>query len=95
MEDYEIEKIEVELFLEAVYQCYGYDFKHYAKASIRRRVRNLLEKTGCDKISEMIPKLLYDKSFFESLIYDFSVTVTEMFRDPGFFQAMRKKLFLI
>jgi chemotaxis protein methyltransferase CheR len=88
----EIEKIETDLFIEAVYRRYGYDFRHYAKASVRRRVRGLLQKTGYRRISEMIPKLLYDESFFESLLYDFSVTVTEMFRDPEFFQALREKV---
>ena len=89
----EIEKIEIDLFLDAIFQRYGYDFRHYAKASIRRRILNVLSKTNCKHISEMIPKLLYDKSFFEDLVYDFSITVTEMFRDPGFFKTLKDKIF--
>ncbi|OQY58480.1 MAG: chemotaxis protein CheR [Desulfobacteraceae bacterium 4572_88] len=92
MKENEIEKIEVDLFVEAIFQRYGYDFKHYAKASVRRRTRNLLQKTGYSRISEMIPKLLYDESFFQSLVCDFSITVTEMFRDPDFFMGLRKKV---
>lgn len=89
----EIEKIEVDLFLDAIFRRYGYDFKYYAKASIKRRIRNLLGKTDYKRISDMIPGLLYDESFFESLVYDFSITVTEMFRDPDFFRAIKEKVF--
>ncbi len=89
----EIEKIEIDLFLDAIFKRYGYDFRHYAKASIGRRIRNLLKKTDFKQISEMIPKLLNDESFFDSIAYDFSITVTEMFRDPDFFLALREKVF--
>lgn len=88
----EVEEIEIDLLLEALFRRYGYDFRHYAKASITRRIRHLLEKSGRSRISEMIPELLYDKSFFEKIVYDFSITVTEMFRDPGFYRAIREKV---
>lgn len=88
----DVEKIELELFLDAIYQRCGYDFRHYARASVRRRVRRLLEKSGCTKISEMIPKLLYDEAFAQSIIYDFSIPVTEMFRDPAFYLSVRQKV---
>lgn len=88
----EVEEIEIDLLLEALFRRYGYDFRHYAKASITRRIRHLLEKSGHSRTSEMIPELLYDKSFFEKIVYDFSITVTEMFRDPGFYRAIREKV---
>ncbi len=87
-----IEKIELNLFLEAMYQRYGYDFRHYAQASVRRRVRHLLVKSGCTRISEMVPRLLYDEIFAQGAIFDFSITVTEMFRDPQFYAALRQKV---
>jgi len=92
MEKTEVEEIEIDLLLEALFRRYGYDFRHYAKASITRRIRHLLGKTSHSRISEMIPELLYDKSFFEKIVYDFSITVTEMFRDPGFYRAIREKV---
>ncbi len=88
----EIEKIEIDLFLNAVYQGYGYDFRHYAQASVRRRVRHLLAKTEYTHISDMIPRLLYDQSFAQAAIQDFSITVTEMFRDPDFYRAVREQV---
>jgi len=92
MTDTDIEKAEIDLFIDAVYRRYGYDFRHYAKASLRRRVRSLLQKTGLHKVSEMIPKLLHDENFFENVVRELSVTVTEMFRDPDFFRAVREKV---
>lgn len=90
MQPENIEKIEVELFLQAIYQRYGYDFRSYAKASIRRRTRHLLAKTGLPHITTMIPRMLYDEEFAHSIISDFSITVTEMFRDPDFYRAVRQ-----
>ena len=89
MNEQEIEKIEIELFLETIYRRYGYDFTHYARASVRRRIRQLLAKTGYSRASELIPQLLYDQAFAASLIYEFSITVTEMFRDPSFYRSIR------
>jgi chemotaxis protein methyltransferase CheR len=85
----EVEKIELELFLEAIYQRYGYDFRHYARASVSRRARHVLAKLGYKKLSELIPLLLHDEALAFQIIYDFSITVTEMFRDPDFYQALR------
>lgn len=87
-----IEKIELQLFLEAMVQRYGYDFRHYAQASVKRRIRHLLVKSGYARISEMLPRLLYDEAFAQGAIYDFSVTVTEMFRDPNFYASFRKNV---
>jgi len=88
----DIESIEVDLFLEAVYRKYGYDFRDYARASIKRRIRNLLSKTGRQSISEMIPDLLYDDNYIERWFSNFSITVTEMFRDPNFYVSLKKIL---
>lgn len=90
MEPDEIEKIELELFLEAIYRRYGYDFRHYARASARRRARHILAQSGREHLSELIPLLLQDEAFAQKAIYDFSITVTEMFRDPDFYRAVRQ-----
>ena len=88
----DVEKIEINLFLEALHQRYGYDFTHYAEASVRRRVRRFMEKNGYAQVSDMIPRLLYDDVFAQAAIHDFSITVTEMFRDPDFYQSVRKNV---
>ncbi len=92
MNSQEIEKIEITLFLDAIFNRYGYDFRRYAKASLKRRIRNLVDGKNIKCISEMIPKLLYDESYFEKLVFNFSITTTEMFRDPEFYLFVRKKI---
>ena len=92
MKQSEIEDIEIDLLLEAIFSRYGHDFRQYAMASITRRVRQFLIKCGCTTISEMIPRLLRDETFFEQLLGQFSITVTEMFRDPSAYRSIRKNV---
>ncbi len=89
MKPQKIQDIEISLLLEAIFLRYGYDFRGYARASIRRRIVQHLNSTGYDDISEMIPKVLYDESFFSDMVRQFSIGVTEMFRDPGLFLSIR------
>ena len=92
MDPTEIKKLEVELLLETIFQRYGHDFRHYARASIHRRVDNALGLTDCEKVSELIPKILHDPGFFERMLAEFSITVTQMFRNPGLFLFLRKEV---
>ena len=57
-----LEKTEIDLLLEAIYQRHGHDFRGYARASVERRIRRFLSDSGCRTISEVIPKLLQRKS---------------------------------
>jgi chemotaxis protein methyltransferase CheR len=90
MDQLETQNIELQLLLQAIYLRYGYDFRNYAKASIKRRVLHRLVKERFSSISAMQHKILYDVSFFEKLLLDMSINVTEMFRDPSFYLALRK-----
>ena len=89
MNNSEIETLEIRLLLEAIYQRYGYDFRSYARAYVQRRIRVFLASSDCDHISELISRVLRDEELFASLAQSFSITVTEMFRDPFFFRALR------
>ncbi len=88
----EIEQIEVELLLEALYRRYGYDFRSYARASIDRRVSQFLVTRGLTRVSELIPLCLHDEDVFSELARHFSISVTEMFRDPFVFRALREQV---
>lgn len=86
------ETIEIRLLLEAIHLKYGYNFKDYAPAHTRRRLRNRLEMSGLPDFTAMTRKLLYDEDFFNTLLMDLSINVTEMFRDPGFYLKVRQEL---
>lgn len=92
MDKQDIERIEVDLLLDALYQRYGYDFRHYARASIERRIRHFLAKNGSQRISELIPGVLHDEAFAREAVYDFSITVTEMFRDPDVYCTLKTEV---
>jgi chemotaxis protein methyltransferase CheR len=90
MEKALINEMEIDLFLEAIFKRWGYDFRNYARASLNRRVARRLSITGLKRISEMIPLVVHDQDFFELFLSDMSVTVTEMFRDPWVFKKIRE-----
>ena len=86
----EIENIELNLLIEAMYQRYGYDYRHYLKTHVRRRVLYHMETEDIDSITELTGKILYDQEVFNSLLMNLSINVTEMFRFPAFFEDIRK-----
>jgi chemotaxis protein methyltransferase CheR len=92
MEESQIEEIEVGLLLEAIHRRFGYDFRSYARASVERRVRQFLANTDCERIAEMIPRLLRDADFSTALVQNFSISVTEMFRDPEVYRLLRQRV---
>ena len=87
-----IENIEIDLLLEAVFRRYGHDFRHYARASVERRVRQFLPKSECRTISDIISKILHDEDVFEYFLLQLSIPVTEMFRDPQVYRALRTQV---
>ncbi|MGH4139775.1 CheR family methyltransferase [Clostridium sp.] len=84
------EEMEINLLLEAINMKYGYDFRNYSSAHMKRRIHYRMAATGIDTIAEMQHKVIYDKEFFNLVLSDFSINVTEMFRDPSFYRAFRK-----
>lgn len=86
------EDIELAALLEAVQIKYGYDFRSYSRVSIKRRVMERLAKSSLPDISSLQHRVIHEPAFFEKLLQDFSINVTEMFRDPLFFLCLREKL---
>lgn len=85
----EREEIEIKLLLQAIFDVSGFDYRDYMRSSIKRRIENRARIENVRTISYLIEKVLYEKGFVEKLIDDFSINVTEMFRDPEFFEAFR------
>lgn len=91
-EQLEIEKIEVTLFLEAVYLKYGYDFRNYSRAHIKRRLQRRVKLMNLSDITKLTSLVLHDPEVFRQVLSDFSINVTEMFRHPRFFQDLRTEI---
>lgn len=87
-----IEDIEIRLLLEALYRRYHYDFRNYAEASIRRRLRQARSQLGFHSFSAMQDRVLHDPAMVPKLLSYLTVHVSEMFRDPDYFRAIRERV---
>jgi chemotaxis protein methyltransferase CheR len=88
--DPELERIEIELLLEGIFRHYGFDFRSYAYASIRRRLWKRIEAEGLGTVSALQARVLHEPELMERLLLDLSINVTAMFRDPAFYRAFRE-----
>jgi chemotaxis protein methyltransferase CheR len=87
-----IEDIEIRLLLEALYGRYHYDFRNYAMASIKRRLKQAREQLGFVTFSALQESLLHDPAMLPRLLRYLTLQVSEMFRDPSYFRALRDKV---
>src|SRR6476659_1298781 len=85
------EAVELQLLLEGIHRRYGFDFRDYALASLRRRVGDCVRAEGLEGVSELQGRLLRDPACMERFLRAVTVNVTSMFRDPGFWRAVRAK----
>ncbi len=88
----DLEKIEIELLLQGLYSWCGYDFRNYAYNSLKRRIWHRVHAEKLSSITGLLEKVLHDPACLKRLIADFSINVTEMFRDPSFFLNFREKV---
>jgi chemotaxis protein methyltransferase CheR len=86
----ELEQLEIELLLEAIYRRYGFDFRQYARASLKRRLVRRMSVEHVTSLSQLQDRLLHEPGSMEGLLLDLSINVTSMFRDPTFYAALRK-----
>jgi chemotaxis protein methyltransferase CheR len=91
-EEAEREAVEISLLLEGIHRHYGFDFRQYARASLRRRLWRRVHAEGLHTISGLQERVLHDRLAMERLLLDLSINVTSMFRDPGFFAAFRAQV---
>lgn len=82
--------IELALLMDAVYRQYHYDFRQYARASIRRRVQSALGQIGCRTLSQLQDRVLHDAAAFQVLLNFLTVPVSDFFRDPSYFLGLRQ-----
>ncbi|BEV02867.1 MULTISPECIES: CheR family methyltransferase [Chryseobacterium] len=83
---------EVEYLIKDVYDMYGYDFSEYSRASFKRRVNRICLIDRFTSFAELRYTILNDPEYLKRFIEEITVNVTEMFRDPQFFKALREKI---
>ncbi len=87
-----VDDVELRLLVEAIYHVYHYDFRSYARASLRRRMGAAMVHFGCRSLSELQGRLLHEADVFTELLEYLTVQVSDLFRDPSYFRALREKV---
>jgi len=85
-------EIELRLLMEAIYLRYSYDFRDYTGASQKRRVAYALAQFGLPNVSALQNRVLHDPAVFAQLLQFLTIPVSEMFRDPAYFLALRRQV---
>jgi chemotaxis protein methyltransferase CheR len=85
-------EIEFQLLVEAIYHLYHYDFRGYALASLRRRLKGALGRFQCESVSQLQDRVMHEPKIFPALLDHLTVQVSEMFRDPTHFRALREQV---
>jgi chemotaxis protein methyltransferase CheR len=86
-----LEDLEIDLLLEGIFRQYGFDFRGYARSSLKRRVRMAVTTEGAGTVAGLLDRTLHDERCFERLLLGLSVNVSAMFRDPRFFRTFREQ----
>jgi chemotaxis protein methyltransferase CheR len=86
------EAIELDLFLEALHRRYHYDFRSYSRASLTRRADVARQRLGCETLSDAQRRLLHEPAVLPEVIDAMTVQVSEFFRDPAYFRALRQEV---
>jgi chemotaxis protein methyltransferase CheR len=84
-----LEETEVRLLLDGLFHAFGYDFRDYVDASLRRRVWERVHAEGVDTISQLQDKVFHQSGCLENLLTSLATTRVPMFSDPGFYAAFR------
>lgn len=88
----ELEDIEISLLLEGLYHVYGFDFREYARSSLKRRILELMRAEKLDTVSALQNRILHEPACLERFLLGLAVHATSMFRDPSFYLTFRRKV---
>lgn len=87
-----LEDIEIDLLLEGLYRAYGFDFREYSRASIKRRILEMMRAEDLGTVSALQARVLHDAACLDRFLLGLSVHATTMFRDPSFYLTFRKQV---
>jgi chemotaxis protein methyltransferase CheR len=83
---------DVERLIAGIYRAYHYDFRDYAMSSLKRRLGAAMTRFRCASLAELEDRVLGDGVAFQVLLDYLTVQVSEMFRDPSYFLALRQEV---
>lgn len=86
------QEMEIDMLLDGIRGRYGYDFTHYSRASLKRRIDRARAQALLPSYTALLDKLYHDEVYFDEFLKGMSISVTEMFRDPPFYRSVRAKI---
>lgn len=86
------EAVELQLFLEALFRRYHYDFRSYSASSLARRADLARERLDCATLSDLQRRLLHEPAVLAEVIDAMTVQVSDLFRDPTYYKALRQNV---
>jgi chemotaxis protein methyltransferase CheR len=87
-----VDEPDVGRLLETVFRTYHYDFRQYAAASLKRRLGAALVHFACATVASLEERLAADPKIFTELLRFLTVQVSDLFRDPSYFRAIRQTI---
>ncbi|WP_026464951.1 CheR family methyltransferase [Adhaeribacter aquaticus] len=88
-----ISEEELDQFLKVIIKVYRFDFSSYSRESLKRRVNRVLALEKFPSIAELQYQVISDPDYFSHFVEELTVNVTEMFRNPAFFRALKEEVF--
>jgi chemotaxis protein methyltransferase CheR len=86
-----VDEVELELLLEGIHRHYGYDFRQYARSTVRRRLTEIMAREGLDNLSALQGRILREPELLDKVVSSLSIQVSSLFRDPRFYLAFRQR----
>lgn len=83
---------QIRILINCILERYGFDFRDYALASLRRRITSIVRSERLDTIADLQERILADPLAFQRFVHGISVSVTSMFRDPSFYATLRREV---
>ncbi|GAA4448549.1 protein-glutamate O-methyltransferase CheR [Rurimicrobium arvi] len=93
MIELKVNDAQVKELLDDIMRLYGYDFSEYSKASIIRRINRLISLDRFEDFAAFRNHLRRHPDYLKRFIEEVTVNVTEMFRDPLFYNYLRTTVF--
>ena len=90
----EIDIKDIKKLTETIQSRYDFDFSNYALSSFKRRIKRIMDLQNIKSVDSLISKIETNALYFKEFLSEITVNVTEMFRDPTFWIALRENVLL-
>ena len=88
----QLQLLELDSLLDLLWRRHQFDFRGYSRGSILRRMVRAQQYFGCESLSMLQHRMLHEPAILPDLLSFLTIHVSEMFRDPAYFRALREQV---